>query len=391
MSVSGNPLGLARRALAHYRAKTTDQADSVMEMPIDAYINPERYQAEIARIYKRLPLALAMSLELPGPGDYRALSVLGVPVLMVRGADGVVRAFLNACRHRGAPICAEGSGRKARFTCPYHAWSYNDRGALTHVYGEETFGSIPREKHTLDALPCAERSGFIWVALSPECNFDIDAWLGGFASELNSLDLENWHLHEQRDLDGPGWKVTWDGYLEAYHHNTLHANSVGKYTVGNLMLHDKFGPHQLITFARRSIAELEHLPESRWQPAEHVRLIHSVFPNLSISGVVGDHCLVSQLFPGPDPTCTITRQTVLASQAPKTESERAGTEAFSNVVLQAVRDEDYRMGYDIQAGMAARQGESFWFGRNEVAVQHYHRWVARFSDEAADHRAGLEA
>ncbi len=379
MSVSGNTLSLARRALAHYRAKTTDQASEVMEMPIGAYVDADRYQEEIGRIFKRLPLALAMSLELPEPGSYRALFMLDVPVLMVRGADGVVRAFVNACRHRGAPICDEGSGRKARFTCPYHAWSYNDCGKLTHVYGEESFGAIPPEKRGLDELPCAERAGFVWVALSPECRFDIDAWLGEFQPELASLDLENWHLHEQRDIDGPGWKVTWDGYLEAYHHNTLHADSVGKYTVGNLMLHDTFGPHQLITFARRSIADLEGVAESQWQPAEHVRLIHSVFPNLSISGVVGDHCLVSQLFPGPDPMRTVTRQTVLASRAPVTEAERAGTEGFSNLVLQAVRDEDYQMGLSIQAGMAARRTESFWFGRNEPAVQHYHRWVAHFA------------
>lgn len=379
MSLSEDTRGLARRALEHYRAKTTDQAVDVMEMPIDAYTNPERYREEVTSIFKRLPIALAMSLELPSPGSYRAVSMLGVPVLIIRGEDGVARAFVNACRHRGAPVCSEGSGQKERFTCPYHAWSYDQKGHLTHVYGEDTFGHLPTNKRQLDRLPCAERAGFVWVSLSPECTFDIDVWLGEFAAELGSLDLENWHLYEQRDLDGPGWKVTWDGYLEAYHHNTLHADSVGKFTVGNLLLHDTFGPHQLITFARRSIADLDGVPESEWQAGEHVRLIHSVFPNLSISGVVGDHCLVSQLLPGPDPTSTITRQTVLAARAPANDAERAATEGFSQIVLQAVRDEDYRMGYSIQSGALARGGESFWFGRNEPAVQHYHRWVAHYA------------
>ena len=232
-------------------------------------------------------------------------------------------------------------------------------------------------------MPCAERAGFVWVSLTPGKVFDIDAWLGDFVAELASLDLENWHLFEQRDLDGPGWKVTWDGYLEAYHHSTLHGNTVGRFTVGNLLLHDTFGPHQLITFARRSIMELENVPEDQWHPEQHVRLIHSVFPNLSISGVVGDHCLVSQLFPGPDPMTTITRQTVLSAHPPDTEGRRKASETFSQMVLEAVRDEDYNMGFRIQRGLAARAEQHFVFGRNEPGLQHYHRCIAQYAADLA--------
>ena len=121
MSKSADALGLARRALEHYRNRSTDQAEDVMHMPIDAYINPERYQREINAIFKRVPLALAMSLELPDAGSYVAVRMAGVPVLIVRGEDGVARAFINACRHRGAPVVEDGSGARARFTCPYHA------------------------------------------------------------------------------------------------------------------------------------------------------------------------------------------------------------------------------------------------------------------------------
>ena len=294
----------------------------------------------------------------------------------------MARAFINACRHRGAPVVEDGSGARARFTCPYHAWVYNQQGELDRMYGAETFGDVDTSKLSLERLPCEERRGFVWVSLTPGCTFDIDGWLGDFGDELQSLDLAHWHLYTQRDLPGPGWKVTWDGYLEAYHHNTLHANTVGKYTVGNLLLHDTFGPHQLITFARRSIAELEGAPEASWSPADHIRLIHSVFPNLSISGVVGDHCLVSVLYPGADPTTTLTRQTVLSAKAPHSAEEKQASEAFSEMVLLAVRDEDYDMGYRIQRGLPARHDKSFVYGRNEPAVQHYHRAVAKFASDA---------
>ena len=91
-------LDLTRRALAHFQAGTTDQAASVMRMPVAAYIDPERYAREVERVFKHLPLALALSIEIPQAGDYRAMQVLDVPVLVVRGKDGRARAFLNACR-----------------------------------------------------------------------------------------------------------------------------------------------------------------------------------------------------------------------------------------------------------------------------------------------------
>lgn len=379
---SERSMALARRAVAHMSARSTDQAESTMALPVEAYLDPDRFRHEVDRIFRRLPLALALSLELPAPRSYRAMTVMGSPIILVRGEDGVARAFVNACRHRGAPVCAEGAGKVERFNCPYHAWSYNDRGELVAMYGQSTFGDVDRKGLGLTALPCAERAGLIWVALTPGATFDIDAWLGGFAEELETLHLDRWHIYEQRDIEGPGWKVTWDGYLEAYHHNTLHANTVGKYTIGNLMLQDCYGPHQRIVFGRRSLKELAETPESEWEPEKHIRLIHSGFPNLSISGVLGDHCMVSQVFPGETPDRTITRQTVLSAKEPKTEEERKATETFSAMVLQAVRDEDYDIGFKIQKGLAAGGNTEFVFGRNEPALQHYHRWVERLSADA---------
>lgn len=375
---SETSMHLARRALARYRERGTDQADAPMPMPVSAYLDPERYAHEIDRCFKRLPTALAMSLELPGPGAYRAMTVLETPVLIVRGQDGKVRAFLNACRHRGSPVVHEGSGETVRFSCPYHAWVYDDQGALTSMYGEKSFGDLDRSQYSLKPLFCAEAAGLVWVCLTPGLDFDIDDWLGDFQAELETLQLEDWHIHLERDIPGPGWKVVWDGYLEAYHHNSLHQDTVGKFTVGNLVVHDTFGPHQRITFGRRSLKQLIDQPEAEWDPDEHIRLIHSVFPNLSISGVLGDHCLVSIVFPGATADVTTTRQYVLAAKEPETPEEIAATEGFSDIVLRAVQDEDYAMGYCIQQGLGSGANEAFLFGRNEPGLQHYHRMVAKY-------------
>jgi len=115
-------------------------------------------------------------------------------------------------------------------------------------------------------------------------------------------------------------------------------------------------------------------------------LIHSCFPNLSISGILGDHCLVSQIFPGSTPDTTVTRQTVLSARKPETDAELAATRTFSAMTLQAVRDEDYAIGFGVQRALLSGANEHFLIGRNEPAVQNYHRWVAHFarSDAGAE-------
>ena len=152
MSLDLESLTLARRALAHLHARTTDQAPATLPIPIAAYTDPERYQREVDRVFRRLPLALALSIELPNPGSYRALKVMDVPVLLVRDKDGVARAFLNVCRHRGAQICQPGNGTAERLVCPYHAWQYNLQGQLTGIFGASTFGEVSAQTHSLTPL-----------------------------------------------------------------------------------------------------------------------------------------------------------------------------------------------------------------------------------------------
>ncbi len=377
MNLDGESITLARRALVHLREKTTDQAPGTLEQPIEAYTDPVRYQREVDRAFRHLPLALALSLELPGPGSYRAMTVLDVPVLLVRGKDGVARAFLNVCRHRGAQVCKPGNGTAERLVCPYHAWQYDLQGQLTGLFGASTFGDVSPQTHSLTPLQCDERAGLLWVILTPGESLAIDPWLGEFADKLGALRLDQWHLHEQRDIAGPGWKVVWEGYLESYHHNTVHPNTVGKFTIGNLTVHDTWGPHQRIVFGRRSLSELDNTPVDLWQPEAHIRRIHLGFPNLAISGILGDHCLVSQIFPGPTPESTITRQTVLSARKPQTEQERKATADFSAIVLTAVRDEDYMIGAGVQAGLKSGANTALTIGRNEPAVQHFHTTLAR--------------
>ena len=375
---------LTRRVFDLWKNHTTDLASDVMHQTVDAYLDQDRFEFETDRIFKRLPLALALSSELPAPNTYKAMDVMGVPVLLTRGADGAARAFLNVCKHRGSKLCQEGSGSARRFSCPYHAWVYDPAGDLVGMLGAHTFGDIDRGHLALTPLACAEKAGFVFACLTSGTTFDIDTFLGDFTPYVAALELDQWHIFEQRTLDGPGWKVAWDGYLEGYHQETLHPKTVGLNTIANLMAHDTWGPHQRIVFGRKSLPTLEGVPEEEWDLDEHIRLIHSIFPNVSISGILGDYCLVSQLFPGPTVDTSLTIQTVLCRHEPSTDQERQVAEQFSALVLQAVRDEDYWVGYQIQHALKSGATPEVLFGRNEPSLQHYHHAVERYAELSVD-------
>lgn len=367
---------LAKRALAHFEAGTTDQSPDLMRIPIGAYCDPGEFEQEYKAIFMKKPLGLGLSLEIAEPGSYVAKTMLGTQLLFTRDKDGDAHVFLNVCRHRGAAVCKNGRGKASRFSCPYHAWTYDNTGELVGIYGKSTFGADDTSELGLVELPSAERAGIIWGALTPGADFDIDAWLGDFEQELETLELGNWYLYDQRELPGPGWKITMDGYLEIYHHEVVHADTLAAHTKGNLLVHDTYGPHQRLTLARPNIRDLNDIAEEEWNAIEYLRLIHSIFPNMSVSGILGDHCLVSQILPGDNPEETVTIQTILAAKKPETDEEIARTEAFSEMAKYAVAQEDYVIGGSIQDGIHSGANDVFLIGRNEPAIQHYHRMVA---------------
>ncbi|CAN0503265.1 unnamed protein product, partial [Phaeothamnion confervicola] len=170
---------------------------------------------------------LGFSCELKEPNSYRAMDVMGVPVLLIRGDDGVLRSFVNMCSHRGAIVVEEGSGTARRFTCPYHAWSYDGRGSLVGILDRAAFGEIDMACHGLTALPVAERAGLVFGGITPGMDFDIDRHLCGYGEMLEHLGFADCRLVGRQAVGGPNWKLAYDGYLDFYHLPILHKNTFG--------------------------------------------------------------------------------------------------------------------------------------------------------------------
>ncbi len=374
-------IDLARRLLDHNLNGTTDQADDIMVKSVSDYIDNDIIKSEVDKIFYDHPVPIALSAELKENNSYKATKAIDTPLLITRGEDGVVRTFINICKHRGAPVCPEGIGKKSKFNCTYHGWMYDNTGNLVNIFKSDTFGDIDITKIKLTELFCEERSGFIWACLNPDIKYDLDEWMNGFDSELSDIDLKNWHLFKSIKINGPMWKICWDGYTDGYHHHMVHPETVGKNTIVNLIAHDTYGPHQRFAFGLKNINELSDIEEKDWEPENHLRLIHSVFPNSSISAIQNQHCLVSIIFPTSDLQGTITTQYILCLKEPKTKEEIKEAENFAELSRAAIIDEDYPMNFKIQETIHSKANTEFLFGKNEPIQQHYHNWIEKLCNK----------
>jgi phenylpropionate dioxygenase-like ring-hydroxylating dioxygenase large terminal subunit len=117
------------------------------------YVDPELYELEQERLFRRAWLFLAHDSELRNKGDYVTRTLAGEPVVLVRGDDGVVRGFLNSCRHRGMKLCRADSGHLSFIRCPYHGWTYSRTGALRGVFAKELYDADHLKKEELGLVP----------------------------------------------------------------------------------------------------------------------------------------------------------------------------------------------------------------------------------------------
>jgi Rieske 2Fe-2S family protein len=193
-------------------------------LPASYYFDPGHYQREMNRIWQRNWVYVCRSSAIPTPRSFRTLQLGEQSVFVVRGEDGVARAFHNTCRHRGAALCRTSEGRfaAAGIVCPYHAWRYNLRGDLVQISSTLPGEGFERSDFSLYSLPVTEWNGFIFTALTNEP----PPFAASFDLPLNRLD--DWQLgdlvvgHTLHKSIQCNWKVFWENYNECLHCPGVH-------------------------------------------------------------------------------------------------------------------------------------------------------------------------
>ncbi|MEC8974785.1 MAG: Rieske (2Fe-2S) protein, partial [Actinomycetota bacterium] len=198
-------------ALEYERSGKNVLADDVFRIPVTNYFDSDRWAAEMELIFKRVPLVLGFTVEIPKAGDYKAMEVAGVPLILVRGRDDVVRGFVNMCSHRGAQIMDNGNGSTRSFSCPYHAWTYNLTGDLVAILDDQDFGEVDTSCMGLTPLTVEERVGIIWGSITPGADLHLDEFLAGYDDLLDNHGLADCVFVGRQSIEGPNWKVAYDG------------------------------------------------------------------------------------------------------------------------------------------------------------------------------------
>lgn len=366
---------MARKSLAHAKAGTIDQKPDVCRIPAIHYYDEDRWKAEMSQVFGRMPLMLAMTTEVQKPGDYKAMDAGGTPVLIVRTDNGTIKAFVNMCSHRGSQVMTAGKGNTHRFTCPYHAWSYSREGELIGILSNKDFGDIDKSCYGLTELPCLERAGLIWVTTDPLSTLDIGVFLAGYDELLGHFGFETWHHFASQTIQGPNWKIAYDGYLDLYHLPILHKNTFGP-DFPNKALYYKWGPHQRVSGPDLSLEAYENLPENEWPTQHLISGIWTIFPHVSIASFEGGGraVMISQLFPGSTPQTSYTVQNYLMEKEPDAEQTAAARQQLE-FLRYVVQEEDYATGIKQQQALQTGAKDHVLFGRNEGGGHDFHHWV----------------
>ena len=374
---------MAARLLAHVENGTTDYAEDTMRVAANSYTDSGVWQKEMDGIFTSLPIMVGVTQEVAAPGDFKTLDILGKPLLITRQQDGSVKVLLNVCTHRGMTLESRPCGNQKTFSCPYHAWTYGGDGRLRGVADVVKFGEDCRGDRDLTAFPCHEEGGLIFAVLDPDSDCDIRSFLGGMMDDVAEKHFEDWYYVGQRVIQGANWKVALDGYLEGYHFQAAHPETIAPRTYTNIMAFESYGPHMLVGYPAKTIQKLADVPkEELWQHEnDGYDFIRLFFPNVSIF-VAPEITQVAQLIPGPGPLENTTVLHFFHHIQPADEEGVQGLEQMADWLRQVVDEEDYQVGLQVQRGLQSGHLADVIFGRNESGNQFAHRCIQYYSDGA---------
>lgn len=366
---------LLKQLMHQLDTDTNLDAGVMLENPASAYTCPDIAAREREVFFRGSPQAIGMSGDLPEKGSFLTRDDFGMKILATRDKDGRFRAFLNACRHRGAQVEQEERGERKRFMCPFHAWTYSSEGELVGLPKPEHFGEIDRSCHGLIELPAVEASGVLLVHPDPAGVIETERVMEGLAPDFDSWNLADYvYVGSDRYACEMNWKLAIDTFGETYHFNSLHKDTLATVFYGNAQCFDSWERNHRMILCVQEIDALRGLPESDWNVRVGGFPVYYLFPNV-IFNVGRDSVTVVRVYPDPDDVGRSVSEVssyydreALANPAPDAPPPAEFFKIFSEII----RDEDY-----VAAAMAQRSAESglqdrFLFGRNEPTLHHYH-------------------
>ena len=347
----------------HIDNRTTDLGQSQWHEPVEHYVSQKRYEQEMTLLRER-PVVFCPSAAIPEAGSFVSRTAAGTPLLVVRDNDLRVRAFINACRHRGMKV-ASGEGCARTFSCPYHGWTYNLDGTLRGVPGAAAFPDLEQETSGLKELFALEKGGLVYVQQegSPKLN-TLD-------TALEFFDSTQPLIHQSNTVDDANWKLLTETLLEGYHIKSLHRESFYPFGLDNINVIESFGQNSRVVYPFKRIENLRSVAANERKIEGFATLVYHLFPNVSVS-VLSKHTSVTIIEP-LSPTRTQMFSYYIKHRA-TSGNEISHEAAMKDVdfVNQSGQEEDRAAARDIQETVTTSANSHLTFGLFEQAIVRFH-------------------
>lgn len=184
-------------------------------VPKGRYTDPEFLQLEMERLFPRTWLNACRFDEVERVGDYVNFEIGDQSIVVVR-TEGGLRAYFNACRHRGTRL-VQGQGRIGEFRCPFHAWRWNLDGSLKYLADEEHFDPRPASELCLPEVKVDTWGGWVFVNMDPDAEPLLD-YLDPLPTRMEGYKLEDMRLAWYKSvLLDANWKTSLDAFIESWH------------------------------------------------------------------------------------------------------------------------------------------------------------------------------
>ncbi|MFG1706432.1 aromatic ring-hydroxylating dioxygenase subunit alpha [Nonomuraea sp. M3C6] len=363
----------------------TTTSSLISTLPGRAYTDPKVFEDEQAKIFESLWFCAVRAEDLPKPGAFRTVQVGGESVIVVRGRDDRLRAFLNVCRHRGARLCLEEQGEvKRTIRCAYHAWSYDLDGRLAAAPNLVKMPDVDRVEHGLVPVHLREWLGYAWVCLADEPpSFEETVTYAATERLGDPAAIERYHVDKLTlgrrivyDVRA-NWKLIVENFMECYHCATIHpeltavlpefaSGYAAQYYVG----HGAEFAERAEGFTVDGSAGFGKLPDvSQDQDRRYYAI--TVKPQVFVN-LVPDHVILHRMFP-----MAADRTVVECDWLYHPDVVASGADVSSSVELfHRVNEQDFDACERTQPGMSSR---AYRDGGVLVPSEHhisiFHQWV----------------
>lgn len=352
-------------------------------LPGWTYHSPEFFTLEQEELFLRNWQPVCHVSEVPRPGDFTTLNLLGERALVLRGEDGVLRAFYNVCRHRAAAVATGASGHcDGQLRCPYHGWVYGLDGHLKAVPGQQSFPEMDKAQYGLRPLALELFQGFVFVNFAGDGGLSVAERMAPYVDELLPYrldDLEPFGRPYGADI-AVDWKNVMDNFLEGYHvpvghpglyrlFGTRYDSDLAPHGVSRAMhwLRDKPSENWSERHYQKLLPELDHLPADRRRAWTYYTLL----PNVAID-VYCDQVDVFHVIPTGAGTC---RYRGRAYRLPAPSRALRAAQFLNRRINSQVQREDEGLVASVQEGLASRSYVSGILSEKEICLRQFHDLV----------------